>query len=73
MLVLAPGAGEAPGPGQLVPARREGDTMAIFTVSAAASPDKPALIAVDREDPTRVVQRITYAELVAHVRAAANR
>jgi fatty-acyl-CoA synthase len=47
--------------------------LGALEVSAAASPNKPAIVALDRDDPTRVVQRLGYAELVGLVRAAANR
>jgi fatty-acyl-CoA synthase len=47
--------------------------LGALQISAAASPDKPAIVALDRDDPTTVVRRISYSELVALVRAAANR
>ena len=47
--------------------------LGALEVSAALSPGKAAIVALDREDPTRVVRRVTYAELVALVRATANR
>ena len=47
--------------------------LGALEVSAAAAPDKAAILALDHDDPTRVVQRLTYSELLALVRAAANR
>ena len=47
--------------------------LGALEVSAAASPNKAAIIALDHDDPTRVAQRLTYSELRALVCAAANR
>ncbi|MGB9329775.1 MAG: AMP-binding protein [Steroidobacteraceae bacterium] len=47
--------------------------LGALEVSAAASPNKAAILALDRDDPTQVVQRLTYTELVGLVRATAKR
>ena len=47
--------------------------LGALEASAAASPDKAAILALDQLDPTRVVHRLTYSELLTLVRAAANR
>ena len=47
--------------------------LGMIEANAIASPDKPAILALDREDPTRVVQRFTYSELAGQVRGAAKR
>src|SRR4051812_3528862 len=47
--------------------------LGALEVSAGASPHKPAIVALDHEDPTKVARRISYSELVALVGAAANR
>jgi fatty-acyl-CoA synthase len=47
--------------------------LALLERNAAAHPDKPAIIMVDRDDPTRATARLTYSELTAQVRATANR
>jgi fatty-acyl-CoA synthase len=41
--------------------------------AAAEAPDKPAIVVLDKHDPTRIASRLTYAELAATVRATANR
>jgi fatty-acyl-CoA synthase len=46
--------------------------LGALEVSAAASPGKAAIVALDH-DPTRVAQRLTYSQLLALVRATANR
>ena len=47
--------------------------LGVLQISAAASPNKPAVVALDPNDPTKVVRRISYSEVVALVQAAANR
>jgi hypothetical protein len=44
----------------------------ILEISATVSPDKSAIVALDHDDPTKVVERIRYSELVGLVRSAAN-
>ena len=41
--------------------------------AAAHSPGKPAIVVLDKDDPTRVSCRLTYSELAGLVRATANR
>jgi acyl-CoA synthetase (AMP-forming)/AMP-acid ligase II len=41
--------------------------------AAAAPPDKTAIVVLDKGEPTRAGRRLTYAELAATIRAAANR
>jgi fatty-acyl-CoA synthase len=41
--------------------------------TAASWPEKAAIVALDRDDPTRIARQITYAELIGAVKAAANR
>jgi fatty-acyl-CoA synthase len=41
--------------------------------SAASWPEKAAIVALDRDDPTRIAQQISYAELIGALKATANR
>jgi len=41
--------------------------------TAAEQPDKAAIIVLDKDDPTRAIARLTYADVAAKVRATANR
>jgi fatty-acyl-CoA synthase len=41
--------------------------------AAAAWPGKDAIIALERDDPTRIARHLTYAQLIAAIRATANR
>jgi fatty-acyl-CoA synthase len=47
--------------------------LGVLQISAAVSPNKPAVVALDPNDPTKVVRRISYSEVVALVQAVANR
>src|SRR5215475_7667223 len=47
--------------------------LGALEVSEAAAAGKTAILSMDADDPARVAQRVTYAELVACVRATANR
>jgi fatty-acyl-CoA synthase len=41
--------------------------------TAATHAQKAAIVALDRDDPTRIARQITYAELIGALKAAANR
>jgi fatty-acyl-CoA synthase len=41
--------------------------------SAASWPEKAAIVALDRDDPTRIARQISYAELIGALKATANR
>jgi fatty-acyl-CoA synthase len=47
--------------------------LGALEVSEAAAAGKTAILSLDADDPARLAQRLTYAELVASVRATANR
>jgi fatty-acyl-CoA synthase len=41
--------------------------------TAATRPEKAAIVALDRDDPTRIARQINYAELIGALKGAANR
>jgi len=47
--------------------------LGALEVSAAASPNKVAILALDRDDPTQVAQCLPFSHLAGQVRTAANR
>ena len=47
--------------------------LAVLESTAAEQPDKPAIIMLERDDPTRATARLTYSDVAAMVRATANR